>query len=323
MKIPIPKNILIASCVTSQLLLTFASTALADGYGRNYGQTPTAAPTTVTTPSYGQTPTYQQTPTPTSAPWQTPSYGMTPTVTPVATATIYYTNTPGFNVTPAATGTPVATGTAVQTQTPSSTVIPSTTVTPGATPTSSYMPGGCDNGNPTPTPTPVGTCDNSNRNSTGTPTPTPTPTTSATPTNCGVQASDTTLWPPNHKFRKIIFLDENGNEVSPNITRVYQDQAPSSIGNTKLCPDARIDLNGDLNLRSERSTKGNDAEGRTYHIQFTTGTGDDQCSGQVNVCVPADNDPDSQCSDKGEQYNSLTCDKVKSDDTHHKNGKNK
>jgi len=69
-----------------------------------------------------------------------------------------------------------------------------------------------------------------------------------------------------------------------------------------LCPDAVIDRSHGLELRAERSNKGN---GRVYTVWFTATDGrGESCDGSVQVCVPRKNHH-GDCTDDGQKYDSF------------------
>jgi hypothetical protein len=156
-------------------------------------------------------------------------------------------------------------------------------------------------------------------------------------------ASQTSLWPPNHKFSGDISVlgvtDADGDPVAITVTRVTQDEplvgdrddntdadamtAATYEGARTIedhgdpgaghddesrCPDAVINPNGGVSLRAERFGNGN---GRVYTIWFTAGDGrGGSCEGSVQVCVPhrehgRHGEEQFSCVDDGQKYNSL------------------
>jgi hypothetical protein len=101
--------------------------------------------------------------------------------------------------------------------------------------------------------------------------------------------SAATLWPPNHKFVPVTILgvtDPDNDPVTITITRIYQDEPVSGLGDGDATPDATGIGTAIAQLRAERSGKGN---GRVYTIYFEAR--DDRggvSSGFVTVGVPHD-----------------------------------
>jgi hypothetical protein len=97
------------------------------------------------------------------------------------------------------------------------------------------------------------------------------------------------LWPPNHAFHTISIegvVDPDGGDVDITITGVTSDEPVDAEGDGTTCPDAVIRGDGTVDLRAERSGKGN---GRVYTIEFTaTDDTGESCNGTVFVCVPHD-----------------------------------
>lgn len=107
------------------------------------------------------------------------------------------------------------------------------------------------------------------------------------PSCAGVAADPTELWPPNHSMQAITLSgadDPDGDAVTLTVDTVTQDEALNGSGDGDTSPDAAASGPGTVQVRAERSGKG---DGRVYRIGFT---GDDgrggSCSGTVMVAVP-------------------------------------
>ena len=100
------------------------------------------------------------------------------------------------------------------------------------------------------------------------------------------QASQGSLWPPNHKLVSVGITgvsDPDTNQVSIAITGVTQDEPVNGLGDGDTSPDA-VPQGSTVLLRAERSGTGN---GRVYRVQFTADDGQGGiCSGTVTVGVP-------------------------------------
>ena len=156
--------------------------------------------------------------------------------------------------------------------------------------------------------------------------------------------SDATLWPPNRKLTRISIkgvtdpdgddddddddddkdrnsvgkagTDQDGTDqggrgrggddgdgIEITITGVTSDEPATGKGD-KTCPDAVIRGDGTVELRAERSSKGN---GRVYTIHFTaTDESGQSCDGTVFVCVPRDKGDD-KGGDKGGRRRNRDC----------------
>ena len=116
----------------------------------------------------------------------------------------------------------------------------------------------------------------------------------------GVYPATAKLWPPNHKLStlELFQLDQNGDvqSVGYYVDNVTQDEPVNgnSDGNTE--PDAIGMLTDSLQLRAERTSKG---DGRVYQIDFTANDG---CVGSVQVAVPKSRK--SSAIDSGQYFNS-------------------
>jgi hypothetical protein len=111
------------------------------------------------------------------------------------------------------------------------------------------------------------------------------------PPDCStVEASLTTLWPPNHTLRLVTLsggTDPDSDPVTITITGVTQDEPLNADGDGNTSPDAEAAAGGNtVLLRAERSGTG---DGRVYRIAFTGSDGQGgTCSGVVTVGVPHD-----------------------------------
>ena len=111
------------------------------------------------------------------------------------------------------------------------------------------------------------------------------------PPDCsGVSASQSTLWPPNHKYRRVSLggaSDPDGDALTLKVTGVTQDEPVRGLGDGETSPDARAAGTSDkVLLRAERSGKG---DGRLYRITYEVSDGNGgSCSGTVTVGVPKD-----------------------------------
>lgn len=125
------------------------------------------------------------------------------------------------------------------------------------------------------------------------------------PPNCEAAiASIEEIWPPNHQWVEATILnitDPDGDLVSIDITSITSDEPTASdkgSGGSKHAPDAQGLGSSSMQLRSERSGKGN---GRIYGISFTASDPQEAtCSGYVTVCVP--HNQGGVCIDSGQDY---------------------
>lgn len=114
------------------------------------------------------------------------------------------------------------------------------------------------------------------------------------------------LWPPNHRLAPVEILgvtDPDGDQVHVAVTAVTQDESRDDRGDGSTCGDAVIGDGGAVQVRAERSGRG---DGRVYRIEFTATDGrGGACDGAVSVCVPHDQRPGATCFDDGQTVNSL------------------
>ncbi|MCV0401057.1 MAG: VWA domain-containing protein [Nitrosopumilus sp.] len=115
-----------------------------------------------------------------------------------------------------------------------------------------------------------------------------------TPPDCSaVAASESILWPPNHKLVKVTLsgaVDPDGGDITLEVIGVLQDEPTNGLGDGDDSPDAFIDEDS-VELRAERSGNGDvkDADGRIYQVSFmATDEVGATCSGSVEIGVPHD-----------------------------------
>ncbi len=106
--------------------------------------------------------------------------------------------------------------------------------------------------------------------------------------NCAnAVASDTRLWPANHKMATIDIdgiSDADNDALSIVVQCIYQDEPLNSLGDGNTEYDAAGIGSAQAQLRSERSGTAN---GRVYHIDFeATDPAGESCTGRVKVGVP-------------------------------------
>ena len=121
-------------------------------------------------------------------------------------------------------------------------------------------------------------------------------------------ASESVLWPPNHRYHAISILgvtDPDGDPVTITVTGVTQDEPVNTRGDGNTCPEAQI-VDGQASVRAERTgTPGIPGNGRVYAITFTADDGrGGHCTSAVHVCVARDQG-DLTCVDDGQRFNSL------------------
>lgn len=109
------------------------------------------------------------------------------------------------------------------------------------------------------------------------------------------------LWPPNHAMRQVAVdgvTDPDGDPVSITVTAIAQDEPNDA------CEGDATGLGTDVvALRAEREGSG---DGRVYHVAFVaTDPFGATCAGEITVCVPHDQRPDSACVDGGPLYDSI------------------
>jgi hypothetical protein len=125
-------------------------------------------------------------------------------------------------------------------------------------------------------------------------------------------AALTELWPPNHDLIDVGFAVVATDVCDPDLVidvAVTSDEDASAIagaGGEYHCPDALVDEDGTVRLRSERSGTG---DGRIYVI---TATATDECGNQsschVEVGVPMSQSPKKIAVDSGQSYDPTVCD---------------
>jgi hypothetical protein len=110
------------------------------------------------------------------------------------------------------------------------------------------------------------------------------------PVCADAEASQTIIWPPDHKFVEISVLDvtdADSDEIKININSIYSDEATATTkgnGGINRAPDGQGVNTSTAFVRAEHSGLGN---GRVYHIAFTASDGKGgSCSGIVTVGVP-------------------------------------
>jgi hypothetical protein len=106
----------------------------------------------------------------------------------------------------------------------------------------------------------------------------------------GVAPSRMSLWPPNHKLRRITVsgaTDPDGDPVAITIGSVTQDEPVNGRGDGNTSPDVVLGPGADqVRLRAERSGRG---DGRVYTIAYVAkDPSGASCSGTVTVTVPHD-----------------------------------
>jgi hypothetical protein len=115
------------------------------------------------------------------------------------------------------------------------------------------------------------------------------------------------LWPPNHKYVDVEIMgvtDSDGDPVTITINAITQDEEVNAQGkgDGSTSPDGKGVGTGTASVRRERQGSGN---GRIYEIAFSaTDPAGSECSGAVQVCVPHDRRPGSNCIDDGQIYDS-------------------
>lgn len=125
------------------------------------------------------------------------------------------------------------------------------------------------------------------------------------PPDCAqAQPSIDSLWPPNHKLKKVSIAgitDADNDPVTIKIEKITQDESVNGLGDGDTSPDGFIQ-NNTVELRAERSGTGN---GRVYTVTFLADDGrGGSCTGTVRVGVPHDQGQGSTPIDDGQQYNS-------------------
>jgi hypothetical protein len=115
------------------------------------------------------------------------------------------------------------------------------------------------------------------------------------------EPSHKVLWPPNHRYRNVSIegvVSSAKGDVEITIDGVTSDEPTEGRGDGNTCPDAVIRDDGTVDLRAERSDRGN---GRVYTIDFTaTDATGASCTGTVFVCVPLNRGNDDDDDDDGD-----------------------
>lgn len=118
-------------------------------------------------------------------------------------------------------------------------------------------------------------------------------------------ASPSSLWPPNHKYKKIEVLgvtDQDGDPITITINSIFQDEPVNGTGDGNTSPDGKGIGTSSAEVRAERAGTGN---GRFYHIGFTADDGKGgTCAGAVAVSVPKNMGKKGAPVDDGALYNS-------------------
>jgi von Willebrand factor type A domain-containing protein len=131
------------------------------------------------------------------------------------------------------------------------------------------------------------------------------------PPDCNTAtASETTLWPPNHRMKELTISNvtdpDTNDTVSVNITGVTQDEPTTGGGSGDKQPDAELVGNDTVRVRAERAGT---EDGRVYYVMFeaTDGKGG-TCEGIVVLpTVPHDQAPGNTPIDsRPPEYDSLT-----------------
>jgi uncharacterized repeat protein (TIGR01451 family) len=123
--------------------------------------------------------------------------------------------------------------------------------------------------------------------------------------SCSRASAGPSLWPPNHRLVSLSISgvsDADGDVLGIAITGVRQDEPTNGLGDGDTAVDAKIGPGNAVQLRAERSGKGN---GRVYHVYFTaTDPYGGSCSGDAVVGVPHDQSPNGGAVDDGPSYDS-------------------
>ena len=91
----------------------------------------------------------------------------------------------------------------------------------------------------------------------------------ANPICAGAIASETRLWPANHKFKSINILgvkDFEGDPITITIDSIFQDEAVNAKRSGHTAPDGQGVGTSTAQVRAERVSNSN---GRVYYINFT------------------------------------------------------
>jgi hypothetical protein len=136
--------------------------------------------------------------------------------------------------------------------------------------------------------------------------------TNVCPDCSGAYASDSQIWPPNHRLVPIYVLgvtDPQGDDPTIRIDNITQDEVTNGLGDGDTCPDSTGIGTPVAQIRAERAgTPHAPGDGRVYHVSFTaTDTDGYSCTGRVLACVPHDMGGRAQCVDEGELHDSQIC----------------
>ena len=125
------------------------------------------------------------------------------------------------------------------------------------------------------------------------------------PACTAARASQSVLWPPNHKLVPVTIAglsDPDGDPVQVTINGVRQDEPVNGLGDGDSSPDAVVQTGGVVLLRVERAGGGN---GRVYAVSFTARDGHGgQCDGTVRISAPPNMRPPAGAVDDGPLYES-------------------
>lgn len=104
----------------------------------------------------------------------------------------------------------------------------------------------------------------------------------------GISANPSVLWPPNHRMKPVTLVvsasDDRGGECFRRITGVTSNEPVNGKSDGNTSPDWEITGHLTLNLRAQRSGKGN---GRIYTITVTcSDAAGNSTTGDVTVTVP-------------------------------------
>ena len=135
------------------------------------------------------------------------------------------------------------------------------------------------------------------------------------PPDCNTAtASETVLWPPNHRMKEVTISNvtdpDTNDTVTINITKVTQDEPTTGGGSGDQEPDAEIVSNDTVQVRAERAGTG---DGRVYYVMFeATDDKGGKCDGIVVLpTVPHDQGAGNTPIDsRPPEYDSVTGDEL-------------